>query len=183
MKVSWSEIEGANEYHLYRVTGYKYADFIDLEEGDTLRWYIGKTSSTSMTDEKVIPGMEYRYIVECVIPYDESDTWVRIKYLYSDSYVLGIDQVVIQSVKNMYSKSATLTWETVDGADEYVIYRAAKKSGTYKKIATVTTTSYTDKGLVKEKSYYYKIKAVNRNDFGIVTEGAYSQKKEIKISK
>ena len=68
-------------------------------------------------------------------------------------------------------------------ADEYAIYRSTKKNGTYKKVATVTGTSYKDVKLTKGKTYYYKIKAVNINDFGIATESEFSNRKSVKIKK
>lgn len=179
VKISWPKAEDAEYYNVYRVTGYKYAEHIDLEEEWTMRWYVGKTTSTSIKDSKVMPGMEYRYIVEPMGGTSSSTT----EYMYSDSYTLTIDKAVIKSVKNKSSKSATITWEKIKGADEYVIYRSTKKNGTYKEVATVTGTSYKDKGLTKGKTYYYKIKAVNVNDFGIATDGEFSKIKKIKISK
>lgn len=53
------------------------------------------------------------------------------------------------------TSSVELTW-TGDSAG-YVIYRASSKNGTYKKIDTVLSTSYIDKGLTKGKTYYYKV--------------------------
>ena len=60
------------------------------------------------------------------------------------------------------AKSATsigLTWRST--ADSYNIYRSTSKTGTYKKIATSTKAGYTDKGLSKGKTYYYKVTAVS----------------------
>ena len=60
------------------------------------------------------------------------------------------------------SGNLKLTWN--DGAassEGYIIYRSASKDGTYKAIKTITnphTSSYTDKGLKKGKTYYYKIR-------------------------
>ncbi len=42
-------------------------------------------------------------------------------------------------------------------ADKYVVYRAAKKSGKYKKIGTTRSTSYTNYKLTPNKKYYYKV--------------------------
>jgi hypothetical protein len=53
-----------------------------------------------------------------------------------------------------------LTWKKATNAKKYVIYRATKKNGKYKKVATTKKTTYTDKGLNRSKTYYYKIKTV-----------------------
>ena len=54
-----------------------------------------------------------------------------------------------------------LSWRTVN-ADKYYIYRAIKKNGAYKRVATLngSKTSYTDQKLTTGRTYYYKIRAV-----------------------
>ncbi len=67
------------------------------------------------------------------------------------------------------TSSAELSW-TGDSAG-YIIYRASSKNGSYKKIDTVLTTSYTDKGLTKGKTYYYKVAGyVNSEQQQVVSE-------------
>ena len=60
------------------------------------------------------------------------------------------------------SSSIKVSWKRVNGASGYYLYRSASKSGTYKKVATVTkgsTLSKTDTGLSSNKTYYYKVRA------------------------
>ena len=57
-------------------------------------------------------------------------------------------------------KKVKVTWAKVSGAQNYQVYRAAKTNGTFKKIATVKGTSYTNKNLKAKKTYYYKVRAV-----------------------
>lgn len=52
---------------------------------------------------------------------------------------------------------AELSWERVSGADGYRIYRSDSKNGTYKIMKTVNALKYTDSGLKKGKTYYYKV--------------------------
>ncbi len=54
--------------------------------------------------------------------------------------------------------SISLKW-AAGKASGYEVYRATSKNGTYKKIATVTSAEYTDKGLTKGTTYYYKVRA------------------------
>jgi fibronectin type 3 domain-containing protein len=56
--------------------------------------------------------------------------------------------------------SVTLSWDAVDGADVYKIYRSTSESGPYVQITVVSTTSYTDSGL-SDGMYYYKVSAVS----------------------
>ena len=71
----------------------------------------------------------------------------------------------ITSAKAISSDSVKIVWNKVSSAVKYDIYR--KKSGDgsgwayYKKIKTVTETSYTDTGLLANTKYYYGVIAVN----------------------
>lgn len=78
------------------------------------------------------------------------------------------------------TSSVELKWSDAK-ATGYYIYRATSKTGTYKKVATVTTTSYTDKGLTKGKTYYYKIKAYTNTASGAVSS-SYSAVKSVQVT-
>ncbi len=57
-------------------------------------------------------------------------------------------------------RSVKVSWKKVAGASRYEIYRSKKKTGSYKKIATVKgKTSYRDRKASTGKTYYYKVKA------------------------
>ena len=58
------------------------------------------------------------------------------------------------------SGKVMVSWEAVDGADDYVVYRAASKDGAYKKLFTTAKTEYTNTSATAGKYYYYKVKAV-----------------------
>lgn len=52
-----------------------------------------------------------------------------------------------------------LTWNKVDGATKYYIYRSTDGKN-YKQLSTTTKTSLTNTGAKKNTKYYYKVKAV-----------------------
>jgi C1A family cysteine protease len=58
--------------------------------------------------------------------------------------------------------SAKLSWAKTDGADGYQVYRSTTKNGTYKKVATVKSRSYTNTKLTKNTTYYYKVRAYKK---------------------
>ena len=58
----------------------------------------------------------------------------------------------------------TLTWQDIDGADSYNIYRFYWDDGEYDKIGSTSDTSYTDTDVEKGKFYWYKISAVSRDE-------------------
>ena len=77
--------------------------------------------------------------------------------------------------------SAELSWNSVMNATGYNVYRSTSKNGTYKKIGSSTTNSYTDKGLTKGKTYYYKVASyVNSNGKQILS--SYSAVKSFSAS-
>lgn len=80
------------------------------------------------------------------------------------------------------SKKASLTWKKVSEADGYQIMRSTKKSSGFKTVKTVTsknTIKYTDSGLSKGKTYYYKIRAYKKLN-GVKYYGKWSAVKSVK---
>lgn len=63
-----------------------------------------------------------------------------------------------------YSK-VKVTWDAVDGADGYEVYRATTKNGKYTKtyITSASKTSYINAGRTCGKTYYYKVRAFKKN--------------------
>ncbi len=59
----------------------------------------------------------------------------------------------------------TLTWNAVEGAKEYVVYRSGTSNGTYTKMHTTTSTSYTNTSANAGYTYYYKVYAVDAKGY------------------
>ena len=78
---------------------------------------------------------------------------------------------------NASSGKPSLKWNAVDGAAKYEVYRATSKNGTYTKMYTTTSTSYTNSTAVPGTTYYYKVKAIcGKSSYG---NSAYSVVKSI----
>ena len=58
-----------------------------------------------------------------------------------------------------YKSHIKVSWDKVNHAEKYSVYRATSKDGTYSKIATTTKLSYKDTTAKAGKRYYYKVKA------------------------
>ena len=58
-----------------------------------------------------------------------------------------------------------LKWKAVTGASKYVIYRAGSSNGTYTKMYTTTSTSYTNTSAKAGYTYYYKVYAVDSKGY------------------
>lgn len=60
-------------------------------------------------------------------------------------------------------KALTISWDKIENAKKYKIYRANTKNGKYKCMKTVkgNQSSYTDEKVQLKKTYYYKVEPVN----------------------
>jgi len=54
-----------------------------------------------------------------------------------------------------------ISWNAVNGAGSYKIYRSTSLTGSFINIDTVTTTSYNDTGRLLSTTYYYRVSAIN----------------------
>ncbi len=78
--------------------------------------------------------------------------------------------------KNGY-KSLKLSWKPVEGATSYQVYRSKTgKSGSFALKKTTTSTKYSNTGITCGKTYYYKVRAVNK-----AGKGAFSAVKSNKV--
>lgn len=101
-------------------------------------------------------------------------TTITVKNLDDDtdkaSYVLYVNCDTPTGVKVSSTGNPTatakfgnlkVTWDAVERASSYEIYRSTTKNGTYQLIGTSKKASYTDKTAAVNKYYHYKIVAKN----------------------
>lgn len=62
-------------------------------------------------------------------------------------------------LKKKGNSQMQLSWKKVSGASSYTIYRSTSSYRGFKKVKTVKTTKYLDKGLERAKTYYYYVVA------------------------
>ncbi|PFM79291.1 hypothetical protein COJ46_13435 [Bacillus sp. AFS077874] len=55
--------------------------------------------------------------------------------------------------------SVKFTWSSVSGAAGYEIVKSTSKTGTFAHLTNVTKTNYTNSGLTRGKTYYYKVRS------------------------
>ncbi len=142
VNIAWKGTSGASQYAVYRST-----------DANTGFAQIGTSNSTAYTDSTVTPGVAYYYKVAAV-----SGTYVGP--LSGAAYAkTTLGKATSVKAKSKGYNSIGLTWKAGAGATQYEIYRSTKKSSGYKKIATVSGTSYTAKSLKINTTYYFKVKA------------------------
>lgn len=155
IKLSWDAVEGATKYWIFK-SKKEYGEY----------WYVGSTSKTSFTDTSNYlafdgppdPGEKYYYRVQAV-------TADSVFSLNSDAVgrTCNLPRVTVTAKNTASSGKVKLTWKKVNGAKGYAVYRATKEDGTYKKLDTVTATSFTDSTGKVGTRYYYKVVALHKN--------------------
>ena len=164
--VKWKKVSGATGYQIYRSTdGGSYKKVKTITKASTVSW----------KDTTVKAGKTYRYKIRAYVKANGTTIYGSFSSVSKVKTVPG--QVTISKVSLKSTTSAVLTWEKVSGASGYVIYRSTSKSGTYKRIATVSGGSKltcTVTGVSATKRYYYKVRAY-RTVSGKKIYGSYSE--------
>lgn len=147
IKLTWEAVDNATSYQVWRRT----------ETSDTFKLML-TTENTSYTNTSASVGKTYYYYIVAVA---EDGTLSPASNTVSRICILPCPKVTASNVAS--SGKIKLTWESVEGAAEYEVYRATSKNGTYKLMLATEGTSYTNTSAKAESKYYYKVKAIHKN--------------------
>ena len=94
------------------------------------------------------------------------------------SFTLKVNPKKITSVTatSKTTSSIDLKWTADTSANGYMVYRSTSATSGFKKVSTTYTNSYTDKGLKKGTTYYYKIYSYIKTSSGYLYSPASSVK-------
>lgn len=146
-KISWQPVSGALGYEVYRS---------DSEKG-TYKWINNTISSqSSYTDGTLTTGKTYYYKVRAYNYRTSTKKFSNFSVVVSAKPIPAMP-VLVKTAKES-NNSVKFSWEAVSGASGYEIYKAASQTGTYSIIKNTTSVSYTNNGLIKGKTYYFKIR-------------------------
>ena len=122
------------------------------------------TTGTQYTNTSAEVGKTYYYKVRAVRG-EQSSEYSTIKSRTCD---LARPTITVSLNNNGRPK---ISWNAVDGAEKYEIYRATSENGTYSCIITTTKTEFTNTVADKGRAYYYKVRALHSN---VNANSAYS---------
>ena len=146
INVTWSRTVDAQGYRIYRAAS-----------KDGVYKGIKNVSALSFIDTKLKPGVTYYYKVRAYKKVGGKTVFGTYSNIVSRKAELNKPTVALR----VKSESAIdLSWKRVSGATKYQIYRATSAKGTYKRIKTVTGLKFADTKLAKNKTYFYKVRAV-----------------------
>ncbi len=157
--LSWSEVPGAQSYQVYRSKSTVPQFFKRIK---TL-------TETSFTNSKAEPFETYYYMVRAVSAESTPGMFSAM------STVEKLDWPNVTVELNEDGKP-TLTWTPVYGAVKYQVYRSETELN-YKRVATVTETSYINAKAKAGKTYYYKVRALSENN----NYGAFSYRVSVQV--
>jgi len=162
IRLTWDKIEGAKAYEIYRATS---------KNGTYKKLYT--TTGTSFRNTSAKAGKSYYYKVKAVSEVKSAANSAFSEYVYR---TCDLKRPVI-SLKLSSKGKPRISWDAVDGAKEYAVYRSTSKNGTYKRLITTTKTAITNTSAKAGKTYYYKVKAIS--EVKSAANSAYSLKKSI----
>ncbi len=164
ISLSWSKVDGASKYRLYRA---------DTKNGK--KKLLNETKSLKLTDKTAATGEDYYYFVKAYN--SKAKKWSG----YSAAEYVSVKKSeaatsVSKVTKN--GKNVKLSWKSVEGGDKYRVYRSETKGGKKTELATTSNLSYTDKKAKSGKTYYYYIKVY---DSATKKWSTYSNAKKVTI--
>lgn len=146
-RLTWEKVSGAVKYQIYRSTS---------KNGTYTRMYT--TTGTSYTNTSAKVGKLYYYKVRAV---NANGTTSAFSNIVSRTCDLAQPEI---SISRSAAGKPRISWEKVDGAVKYQIYRSTTgKSGSFKRIYTTAKTTFTNTGAKAGTRYYYKVRAVHSN--------------------
>ena len=124
----------------------------------------GTLKKTTNFSTKKLPEGRYQLFIVGVAVDENEDVVEDVDTSEYEHYQMQINLRTLKSPKAVKAKAGKkkviVTYRDAEGASKYKIYRATKKNGKYKKIATTKKTKYVDKKVKKGKKYFYKVKSV-----------------------
>ena len=147
-KLTWNAVSGATSYRVFR-----------SESRGTGYSLLGTTTATSYTNTGAAVGKTYYYRVKAVNNVGTSG----YSNIVSGKAKTAAPAAPSVTIGNSSTGKPQLTWKAVSGAVKYEVYRSTRQNSGYSLLGTTTSTSYVNTGAAVGKTYYYRVKAVNRN--------------------
>ena len=146
--ISWAKVDGAANYWLLRRVA-----------GSNLSYdVISRQTALTYTDKTAQVDVEYEYIMQ-VIGKDEALDSVMSQPVFA---VCGLAKPVVKGAITDQGKPQ-LSWEAVEGAVKYEVYRSTKSNKGFTLLGEINSTMVDDMSVATGKTYYYQVIAVGEN--------------------
>lgn len=154
VKISYSAVDGAERYKIYRKA-----------EGETSWKLFGTTTALSAVDKTVVSGVKYTYTVRGIKGSEQG------KYDQTGVSVLYLAQPVVKAENKI--SGINVTWNKINGAESYYVYRKANGAKSWTRVATVKADklNYADTKVSDGVNYVYTVRAVSGSTLSTYTSG------------
>uniref|UniRef100_UPI00313B441C rhamnogalacturonan lyase family protein n=2 Tax=Bacillus sp. OTU2372 TaxID=3043858 RepID=UPI00313B441C len=151
VSLKWDELNGAESYNIYRKA-----------DGDAAPTKVGSTSTPEFIDETVQLGLKYEYTVSQVNESGiESGKSTPINVALVDETKAVPESPARLTLVNSTDKSIAFTWNGVEDALMYYVYRAKSPQGPFERVGISNNGEFTDKSISPTRHYYYRVSAVS----------------------
>ena len=146
--LNWSKVNSETSYRIYRADA-------DLPDNFSA---VGTSVETSFTDNSVVFGKTYHYKIASVKTNLESSMSTNKAIITSEYAPLPAPTGLTAKTDGMYS--IQLSWNEVDYAVSYKVYRGFSADDINTSSGTPMASTYTVSGLEMNTTYYFKVIAV-----------------------
>jgi fibronectin type 3 domain-containing protein len=146
INLSWSEVSGADGYQIWRAVG-----------ADSGYAPLTTSASAAYSDSGLSTGTTYYYKVRAYRTESASTFYGAFSLSRFATPALG--GVTNANAAPTEYNSIGVSWDAVDGANGYEIWRAVGGDRGYAKLTDTATVTHGDTGLVTGTTYYYKVRA------------------------
>ncbi|MDD3626130.1 MAG: hypothetical protein PHV06_02300, partial [bacterium] len=144
--ITWAKVLGAEKYYIYRSTD---------SGGDFVR--IKSTAINYYEDTDVDVGVNYYYKVKAFSEAAGLSPSSPVAMGYLDPDALSAPEN-LKATNGIFEDKVDITWDEVDGAELYYIYRATE-AYQFTELDNTVNTSYSDTTAEAGTDYYYRVKA------------------------
>ena len=145
LKITWGAVTGVGGYQIYRSTS---------ATGTYTRVYSG--TATSYTNSSLTSGTAYYYKARS---YKVIGTTTYYGPFSAVKTGVPLAAPAAPTVTVACGTELKVSWAAVTGATGYQLYRSTSATGTFTRVYSGTTRSYTNTGLTAGAAYYYKVRA------------------------
>ena len=149
--VSWTKVNGAAQYEVYRSTNGKNFSIVR------------RTAALSYTDTSAAAGTTYYYQVRAINGSVKSDFCAA----QSIQYAVASLNAPTMTLTSAASGQPVVSWTKVSGAAQYEVYRSTNGKN-FSIVRRTAALSFTDTSAAAGTTYYYQVRAINgsvKSDF------------------
>ena len=145
--VSWTKVNGAAQYEVYRSATGKANSFS----------IIRRTSALTYTDVNAAAGNTYYYVVRAINGSVKSAFCAAQSIQYA---VASLNAPTMTLKADAASGQPVVSWTKVSGAAQYEVYRSTNGKN-FSIVRRTAALSYTDTSAAAGNTYYYVVRAIN----------------------